>query len=313
MGIKGKSKAMARKLFTLIVLTFIGAVACAEEAVMPPTLPSMACAQSRVSDYCRWSQKELLAREQQIVAKAIHGIKRTIIPYLKHNNAVWVPLDVNDPTNPKIEAYCTDKLTALRKGRGRYFPPPQQKSFELVGKTFSAEKIPYITWRYVTPGGKSEMYLSITGGENYLEGALSLGNTHFNLRNRAVNEKKNRPASGGFFKEQAYGVVEISGELFGIEGGVIYMDDSPYWRNDIYQVLVDEYEYLSPLKSKNKFSSAQKKSYHETGIWPAPMLALYPLNPPWRNFYRELNIPEGIHLEDGDPNYGKPCMWNIRH
>jgi len=349
-----------------LLALFFSRIASASELLAPEkTTPASVCATKPAPKFCGWPKEKIMAHEQRIVERAIKQIKKRILPSL--DRAVWVPYTptIFDKTNPLTEAYCTNKLTALREGRGRYFPPPQAKSSEIgvqmlkqqreekarllgcdrsnAGRPISGDKWylePYTEWFYALPGGFARLYLNPVRGYVSLESVLDQCNEYIHIQTSVDDAKK--PQTGrGDFAEQTVGLVEIDGELFGLEGGVLRMSDSG-WRYSIYGRLVFNYydgvdlqpldpsveektaqnqnsgaapEYkvtTSLIKSKFKFSAAQQKSFDKDNTWLGHIFLLYPLNPPWRGYYRQLQIPEDEpRMDDGYSAYSKPCMWNI--
>lgn len=285
-------------------------------------LPAPVCATKQAPQYCTWPQEKLAAHEQHIIDDAIGGIKKIIIPNLK--GAIWVPYDGVDPTNPKIEAYCTAKLTALREGRARFFPQPQAKSSQVgfqklkqrrgeeakrescdkgksVHAVFDAYSNSYTEWLYELQGGYARLFLNPSDGAVRVTAAFDHCNAVVGLEKSTASRTDRTRAGAGFFQEQALGLVEIEGELFGIEGGVMIMDgDASHWKDEIYFPIWD------------KTYDMGKDAANST--WTARILALYPLNPPWKEYYRQLNFPTGRKAlgEENSRAYDKPCMWSIQ-
>jgi len=313
----------------LYVTTLITCLAIALPARAAVTvIPAPACATQQAAKYCNWTQEELISREQRVVDDATKNIKEIILPSL--SRAVWVPTEGMDPTNKKAETYCASKLAALSEGRVRYFPSPKAKSSEIgfnqlrqqdeeivkrVGcqqrghhqlydavqaKRYLQSFNSYTSWLYEFPQGYTQLYLDPINGDISLDAVIDQCKGSIVLRDNKVSKDVKLLRQGpGFFTEQALGLVEIEGELFGIEGGALIMDqNSERWRWETYRPLM--YATVPDLKVVS---------------WTARVLALYPLNPPWREYYGQLKLPAGERaIGEGDSNsYYKPCLWNIRN
>lgn len=340
-----------------------------ESLAADAVIPSPVCIGKNAPEFCGWSKEKVMAQEQRIVARATEQVQKIILPSL--NRAVWVSYYGGDETNPLTEAYCSNKLTALREGRARYFPVPQAKSSEigvqmlkqqreekakLVGcdkdnkdnysysilsESWALES--YTEWLYALPYGFARLHLNPANNNVSFESVFNQCNDGIHVRDSKINAKEplTVPDHPGYFTEQTVGLVEIDGELFGLEGGVLRMDDGN-WRYSIYGSLIFQYgdgvdlqpveqdveekkalnshsgtahDYTvttSLIKTKYKFSAAQQKSFDKNNTWLGRIFLLYPLNPPWRKYYRQLQIPEDEpSMEDGYSAYSKPCMWNI--
>lgn len=326
-----------KKLYRSRIASLTNGVEVGKLLKQEPTFYAPACATKLAPEFCTWHPGKVMASEQHIVDGAIENINKVILPNLK--GAMWVPYDGFDPTNPKIEAYCASKLAALREGHFKLFPQPDAKSsqigFQLLNKQVeeierrerfrvspetraSDEKKmadafviaqldteyfnPYAStsWLYKLHHGYVLLNLNPSNGQFRLGAVFDQPNIGVGLGKLISSQTEPTESGSGFFSEQAFGLVEIEGELFGIEGGVMLMDDDVYrWKNEIYQAIQEKTSYMG----RNANST-----------WPTRLLALYPMNPPWKEYYRQLNLPAGkTAIGEGDFRAkSKPCMWYIQ-
>lgn len=295
--------------------------------------------------------KTLRPDELRVIKHAEKEFREKIFPNLV--GAVWAPYDTSDKTNPQTKAYCSKKMDKLRAGNITYFPTPMARSSEMDIQKFekllqektlqascgkskylnffllrNAPIKPYVEWLYALPNNEfTRLYLNPKNDDIYIEASLNKCNDVLVLRSEKVNAKEQETVPG-FFTEQDIALVEIDGDLFAMEGGTLIMGESDIWRSNIHESLFNDYyekTYLQPvkperfgmttslIKTQYKLSAEQQKSYDKSGTWLGRIFVLYPLDPPWRDYYRKLKISsdELIQGEDGLSSYSKPCMWNI--
>lgn len=280
-----------------------------ESTVHGAVLPAPVCARKHPSEYCSWPQEKLMTREKNVIEDVVKKFNKFVFPNLNQTTFVQdVRVDLD--TNQKIETYCSAKLSALREGRSNLFPQPKAKSsqvgFQMLKQRredkakqescdrgrgayamFDTYTLSDTEWLYELPDGQARLFINPIDGTIRLTAVFDQCNAVVGIEELIASQADTTKAGAGFFTEQALGLVEIEGELFGIEGGAMVMDgDVRHWKDGAYFSVWDKTYDLS------------KDAAHE--IWDVRILTLYPLSSRWAEHYRHTDLSN------------KACTWIIQ-